>query len=235
MNSAAALERYVERARDLGAEGKPWDKAGDIAAMSEAKTTVEAEYRSDFFYHAQMEPLNALAAVNTAGDGAEIWCGTQAPTVAQRAAARALDTGPEKIVLHPMLLGGGFGRRGHFDAEYVVNAVLMSRAAKAPVKVIWTREDDIHNGRFRPMSAHYLKAGFDASGRIVAWRHRVASKSALAFQDAPRFKARGAARNLRDDARHRAAHLRPAAPIDRSRAPARRHALVLHARHGQSG
>ncbi len=190
-DSAAALERYVERARDLGAEGKPWDKAGDIAAMSEAKTTVEAEYRSDFFYHAQMEPLNALAAVNTAGDGAEIWCGTQAPTVAQRAAARALDTGPEKIVLHPMLLGGGFGRRGHFDAEYVVDAVLMSRAAKAPVKVIWTREDDIHNGRFRPMSAHYLKAGFDASGRIVAWRHRVASESALAFQDAPRFKARG--------------------------------------------
>jgi isoquinoline 1-oxidoreductase beta subunit len=190
-DSSAAQERYVQRAKDLSTEGKAWDKAGDMAAMSQAKTIIEAEYRTDYFYHAQMEPLNTLASVNAKGDGAEIWCGTQAPTVAMRAAARVLDTSPEKIVLHPMLLGGGFGRRGHYDAEYVVDAVLMSRAAKAPVKVIWTREDDIHNGRFRPMSGHYLKAGFDADGRIVAWRHRVASESALAFQDAPRFKARG--------------------------------------------
>jgi isoquinoline 1-oxidoreductase subunit beta len=189
-NSAAALERYAERARDLATEGKVWDKAGDIAAMSEAKMVVEATYRTDFAYHAQMEPLNALASVNAAGDAAEIWCGTQAPTIARAAVARALNMAADKVLLHPMLLGGGFGRRGHFDAEYVVDAALMSRAAKAPVKVIWTREDDVHNGRFRPMTAHYLKAGLGADGQVVAWRHRVCSEEALAFQDAPRFKAR---------------------------------------------
>lgn len=188
--SAAALERYAERAKDLTTEGKVWDKAGDIAAMSEAKTIVEAVYRTDFAYHAQMEPLNALASVSASGDAAEIWCGTQAPTIARAAVARALSLAPDKVVLHPMLLGGGFGRRGHFDAEYVVDAALMSRAAKAPVKVIWTREDDLHNGRFRPMTAHYLKAGLGADGQVVAWRHRVCSEEALAFQDAPRFKAR---------------------------------------------
>ena len=189
-DSTRALDRYVERAKDLSAEGKVWDKAGDVAAMSEAKTVVEAVYRTDFAYHGQMEPLNALASVNPAGDSAEVWCGTQAPTVARRAVARALNVDADKVVLHPMLLGGGFGRRGHFDAEYVVDAALMSRAAKAPVKVIWTREDDIHNGRFRPMTGHYLKAGLGADGRVMAWRHRVASEEALAFQDGPRFKAR---------------------------------------------
>jgi isoquinoline 1-oxidoreductase beta subunit len=189
-DSAAALERYVERAKDLTAEGKVWDKAGDVAAMSQAKTVVEAVYRTDYAYHAQMEPLNALASVSAAGDAAEVWCGTQAPTVARAAVARALNVSPDKVVLHPMLLGGGFGRRGHYDAEYVVDATLLSRAAKAPVKVIWTREDDLHNGRFRPMTAHYLKAGFGADGQVVAWRHRVCSEEALAFQDGPRFKAR---------------------------------------------
>jgi len=101
-----------------------------------------------------------------------------------------LNSTPDKVILHPMLLGGGFGRRGHYDAEYVVDAALLSRAAKAPVKMIWTREDDVRNGRFRPMTAHYLKAGLGADGQIVAWRHRVCSEEALAFQDGPRFKAR---------------------------------------------
>jgi isoquinoline 1-oxidoreductase beta subunit len=137
-----------------------------------------------------MEPLNALASVSAAGDSAEIWCGTQAPTIARAAAARALGMGENKVVLHPMLLGGGFGRRGHYDAEYVVDAALMSKAAKAPVKVMWSREDDIRNGRFRPMTAQYLKAGLGAEGQVLAWRHRVCSEEALAFQDAPRFKAR---------------------------------------------
>jgi isoquinoline 1-oxidoreductase beta subunit len=188
--SAAALERYVERAKDLTPEGKVWDKAGDVAVISQANTVVEAVYRTDYAYHAQMEPLNAVASVNASGDAAEVWCGTQAPTIARAAVARALNTAPDKVTLHAMLLGGGFGRRGHYDAEYVVDATLLSRAAKAPVKVIWTREDDIHNGRFRPMTAHYLKAGLGADGKVVAWRHRVCSEEALAFQDGPRFKAR---------------------------------------------
>jgi isoquinoline 1-oxidoreductase beta subunit len=188
-DSVAALDRYVDTAKNVAAEGRVWDKAGDMAAASsDVKTVVEAQYRTDFAYHAQMEPLNALASVSAAGDSAEVWCGSQAPTLARSAVARALNLTPDKVVLNPMLLGGGFGRRGHFDAEYVVDAALMSRAAKVPVKVIWSREDDVHNGRFRPMTGHYLKAGLDANGKVIAWRHRVSSEEALAFQDAPRFK-----------------------------------------------
>src|SRR5437879_11674162 len=73
-----------------------------------------------------------------------------------------------------MLLGGGFGRRGHRDEEFVVDSVLLSKEVKRPVKVLWTREDDVRNGRFRPLSVHYLRAGLDGAGRIVAWQHRVA-------------------------------------------------------------
>ena len=200
-NSTRALERYVERAKDLSAEGKVWDKAGDVAAMSQAKTVIEAVYRTDFAYHGQMEPLNALASVSAAGDSAEVWCGTQAPTMARAAVARALNVGTDKVVLHPMLLGGGFGRRGHYDAEYVVDAALMSRAAKAPVKVIWTREDDIHNGRFRPMTGHYLKAGLGADGRVVAWRHRVCKRGGPGLPGRAAFQGAKRARHLLD-ARH---------------------------------
>lgn len=187
-DSASALERYAEQASDLATEGKTWDAAGDVAtAMGRSERSVEAVYRTDYAYHAQMEPLNAVAYVDPMGTSAEVWCGTQAPTHARSAVARALEIDVGSVDLHPMLLGGGFGRRGHYDADYVVDAVLLSRAAKAPVKVIWTREDDVQNGRFRPMTAHYLKAGLDGSGKVVGWRHRVCSDSALAFQDPPRF------------------------------------------------
>ena len=73
-----------------------------------------------------------------------------------------------------MLMGGGFGRRGNRDVDFIIDAVLLSKEAGRPVKVMWTREDDVHNGRFRPISAHYLKAGFDPSGKLAAWHHRIA-------------------------------------------------------------
>ena len=87
-----------------------------------------------------------------------------------------------------MLMGGGFGRRGHRDEEYVHDAVVLSNAVKKPVKVMWTREDDVHNGRFNPLSAHYLRAGFDASGKLVAFHHRKACDEVTAFQDPVRFE-----------------------------------------------
>jgi isoquinoline 1-oxidoreductase beta subunit len=90
-----------------------------------------------------------------------------------------------------MLLGGGFGRRGHRDEEFVVDSVLLSKEAKRPVKVLWTREDDVKNGRFRPLSVHYLRAGLDGAGRIVAWQHRVACDEVTAFQDPVRYKGGG--------------------------------------------
>jgi isoquinoline 1-oxidoreductase beta subunit len=87
-----------------------------------------------------------------------------------------------------MLLGGGFGRRGHRDEEFIIDAVLMAREAKRPVKVMWTREDDVHNGRQRPMSAHFLRAGFDASGKLNAWQHRVAGDRVTPYMDPVRYE-----------------------------------------------
>src|SRR4029077_8327492 len=148
---------------------------------------VEAEYRCRYAYHAQMEPLNAVASVSSDGSSAEVWVGTQYPPAALAAAARALAIPADRIKLNYTLLGGGFGRRGDFDQEFVVDAVLMAKHAGRPVKAMWTREDDVRNGHFRPISAHYLRAGLDASGRLVAWHQRVVGDRVLPFEDPPRF------------------------------------------------
>jgi isoquinoline 1-oxidoreductase subunit beta len=128
-------------------------------------------YLCDYAYHAQMEPLNAVASVSAAGDSAEVWCGTQSQTMALEATANVLGLDRGKVKLHDMLLGGGFGRRGPRDMDFLVDAVLLSKAVGKPVKSMWTRGDDVHNGRFRPLSAHYLRAGFDAAGKLMAWQH----------------------------------------------------------------
>ena len=168
---------------------KLWAKAGDApAALQTAATVVDAEYRNDLVYHAQMEPLNAVASVSADGDACELWCGVQSKTIAVTVAADALGIKPDKINYHDMLMGGGFGRRGHRDEEYVHDAVVLSNAVKKPVKMMWTREDDVHNGRFNPLSVHYLRAGFDASGKLIAFHHRKACDEVTAFQDPVRFK-----------------------------------------------
>jgi isoquinoline 1-oxidoreductase subunit beta len=189
-DSDKAIAVYASAAKDLSRAGKPWDTAGDAAAAFRSAAKIyEAQYICDYSYHAQMEPLNSVASVS--GDGCEIWCGTQAQTMATAAAANALGIPVEKVKLNLMLLGGGFGRRGHRDEEFVVDSVLLSKEAKRPVKVLWTREDDVKNGRFRPLSVHYLRAGLDGAGRIVAWQHRVACDEITAFQDPVRYKGGG--------------------------------------------
>src|SRR3979490_2675230 len=191
-DSDRAIPVYSAAARDLNRAGKPWDTAGDIApAMRNAAKIYESEYVCDYTYHAQMEPLNSVASVSPAGDACEIWCGTQSQTMAVAAVANALGLPVEKVKLNLTLLGGGFGRRGHRGEESVVDSVLLSKEVKRPVKVLWTREDDVHNGRFRPLSVHFLRAGLDASGRIVAWQHRVACDEITAFQDPLRYKGGG--------------------------------------------
>src|SRR6267154_1643510 len=191
-DSDKAVAVYSAAARDLNRTGKPWDTAGDIApAMRNAAKIYESEYVCDYSYHAQMEPLNSVASVSPAGDACEIWCGTQSQTMAVAAVAKALGIPVEKVKLNLTLLGGGFGRRGHRDEEFVVDSVLLSKEVKRPVKVLWTREDDVHNGRFRPLSVHFLRAGLDASNRIVAWQHRVACDEVTAFQDPVRYKGGG--------------------------------------------
>ena len=191
-DSDKAIELFAARVRDPNAQATDWSKVGDLRGeMPKAASFMEAEYRCDYAYHAQMEPLNATAAVSPAADAAEIWCGTQSQTMAVEAVAKALGIARDKVNLHDTLLGGGFGRRGHRDEEFIVDAVLMSKAAGRPVKVMWTREDDVHNGRQRPISAHYIKAGFDASGRLVAWHHRVAGDRVTPYMDPVRYEKGG--------------------------------------------
>src|SRR5215510_1748864 len=191
-DSEQGLQALGATARDLNAQASEWFKAGDARAeLPKAATTMEAEYRCDYAYHAQMEPLNAVASVSPSGDAAEIWCGTQSQSMAQGGAANALGIARDKVKLNDMLLGGGFGRRGPRDADFVVDAVLMSKEAGKPVKVMWTREDDVHNGRFRPLSAHYLRAGFDPAGKLVAWQHRLAGDRVIPFFDPVRYERGG--------------------------------------------
>jgi isoquinoline 1-oxidoreductase beta subunit len=151
--------------------------------MARAATVLEATYRADFAYHAQMEPLNAVASVSPAGDAVELWCGTQNQSAAVDATARVLGIPRDRVKLNYLLLGGGFGRRGHADEEFIVDAVLLSKEVRRPVKLLWSRTDDVRNGRFRPITAHHVRAGLDASGKLVAWHHRVAGDRVMPFSD----------------------------------------------------
>lgn len=188
-SSDRGYEQFAAVAKDPQAKGVAWESAGDgAAALQKAARIVEGEYRADYAYHAQMEPLNSVAAVSPKGDACEIWCGTQSQTVAVTAVADALGIPESRVTFNGMLLGGGFGRRGNRDVEFIVDSVLMSKAAGKPVKVIWTREDDVHAGRFRPLYVNRIRAGLDANGRIVAWHHRVVSDRVLAFMDPVRYK-----------------------------------------------
>jgi isoquinoline 1-oxidoreductase subunit beta len=191
-DSEKGLQEFAAVARDPNAKATDWFKLGDVRAeMPRAASTFEAEYRCDYAYHAQMEPLNAVARVSPAGDSAEVWCGTQSQTMASEATANALGIGRDKVKLHDMLIGGGFGRRGPRDMDFLIDAVLLSKAAGKPVKSMWTREDDVHNGRFRPLTAHYLRAGFDASGKLMTWQHRLVGDRVTPFADPVRYQKSG--------------------------------------------
>jgi len=187
-DSDKGMEQFAAAAANLHAPASDWDKQGDaLGALAKATTVIDATYRCDYAYHAQMEPLNAVASVSSGGDVAEIWCGTQSQSMAVEAVAKVLNIARDKVKLHDKLMGGGFGRRGHRDEEFIIDAVLLAKEAGKPVKVMWTREDDVRNGRFRPLTAHYLRAGLDASGKLIAWHHRVAGDRVLPFADPVRY------------------------------------------------
>ena len=180
LDSERALEDLGAIGRDKSRDGVAYEKTGDAkAAMTSAKSVFRGEYRTRYVYHAQMEPMNATAAVSADGQSAEIWVGTQASTSLLNGVARLLQTERSKITLHQQFLGGGFGRRGNHETVY--DTVRLAKAAGKPVKLIWTREDDLTFGKFRPMTAHHIEAGFDAGGKLVAWHHRIVAESVLAF------------------------------------------------------
>lgn len=187
--SADTLEEYTRQVTDLDNSGPVWNETGDAkAALDNANTVLDAVYTSDTVYHAQMEPMNATASVSGDGLSAEIWVGTQTQSLTIIGSAETLGTTNDKITLHPLTMGGGFGRRTPLNQLYVDDALLISREIKKPVKVIWTREDDIESGRFRPAVAQYMRGGFDRDGKLVALHHRVGSSEILPTMNRHRWE-----------------------------------------------
>ena len=158
----------------LKTPGKELKKIGDPdAAISTAAKTVAADYETPFLAHMTMEPVNCTASVH---DGkCEVWAPTQNPNGLATALASALNLPQSALTIHITLIGGGFGRRLCID--YGVEAALISRSAAAPVKVIWTRDDDIRHDYYRPISHHHLRAGIDAQGHVTSWLHHIAAPS----------------------------------------------------------
>jgi isoquinoline 1-oxidoreductase beta subunit len=153
-------------------------KVGDpAAALAGAAKTITAEYEVPYLAHCMMEPLNTV--VDLHDDRCEIWTGTQFQTGDRAAAAKVAGLKPEQVTLHTTLLGGGFGRRANPASDFVTEATEVAKAAKAPVKVVWTREDDIRGGWYRPMWYDHFTAGLDASGNPVVWTHTIVGQSIM--------------------------------------------------------
>src|SRR5262245_3907409 len=179
-SSAELVAQYQDLAKKPGIGTARND--GDIdQGFAQAAKTLEASFEFPYLAHAALEPLNAVARLNADGT-LEVWGGHQMPDLYQAVAAQIAGTTPDKVTLHVMKTGGGFGRRATPDSDVIVEAVAVAKAlgGKAPVKVQWTREDDMKGGRYRPLYIHTLKAGLDAQGNLVAWRNHIVGQSILA-------------------------------------------------------
>lgn len=171
-NAAYDSGRYAEQLTELvRAPGKSLRDRGDVeAALGKASQRVEAEYYVPHLPHAPMEPPVAVARVD--GDQCEVWAPTQHPQAARTEAARILGWPEDKITVHVTFLGGAFGRKS--KADFVSEAVFLAQQARAPVRVQWTREDDLQHDYYNTVSKQQLVAGLDAAGKVIAWRHRTA-------------------------------------------------------------
>jgi isoquinoline 1-oxidoreductase subunit beta len=175
LSTEKMLRDFSEMSSKPGAIAK---KSGDPdAALKTAAKTITAEYDVPYLAHAMMEPLNCV--VDLRADSCEIWTGTQFETVDRASAAQVAGLPPEKVQIHTTLLGGGFGRRANPNSDFVVEAVHVAKAAKAPVKVVWTREDDVRGGWYRPMWHDRFAAGLDANGDPIAWTHTIVGQSIM--------------------------------------------------------
>jgi isoquinoline 1-oxidoreductase beta subunit len=181
--TTAAIAAELEQAtRGPGAVAQ---KIGDAdAAMAGAARKVEAIYQLPFLAHAALEPMNCT--VHVGPDRCEIWVGSQAIGRVQTAAAETAGLRLDQVTVHNHLLGGGFGRR--LEVDGVIRAVQIARHVDGPVKVVWTREEDIQHDMYRPYWFDRISAGLDASGKPVAWTHRYAGSSVIARYIPPAFK-----------------------------------------------
>jgi isoquinoline 1-oxidoreductase beta subunit len=161
--------------------GLPVKKA-DMAPLAKAAKKITAVYEFPYLAHAPMEPLNCV--IDLKADGCEVWAGSQFQTLDQMAIARTAGMKPEQVKLHTMMAGGGFGRRAVPTSDYLVEAANVALAYKAagksgPLKIIWSREDDIRGGYYRPSHVHRAELGFDAKGKLLAWNHSIVGQSII--------------------------------------------------------
>jgi isoquinoline 1-oxidoreductase beta subunit len=179
VSSADILAEYKRLAATPGTVAR---NDGDAAkALAGAASTVEAAYEFPYLAHAAMEPMNCVVKLDA--DRCEVWNGEQFHTVDQLNVAQAVGLKPEQVFINQLFAGGSFGRRANTFSDYLVEAATIAKAlstsgkAGVPVKLVWTREDDMRAGYYRPAYYHTLKAGLDASGNIVAWQHRIVGQA----------------------------------------------------------
>jgi isoquinoline 1-oxidoreductase beta subunit len=173
--SGTQRKQYFEVTKTPGAVAR---KEGDVSyALTRAVKKVEANYEVPYLATATMEPLNCVADLRS--DHCELWVGTQFQSLDRDAVARMTGLKPEQVELHTTFAGGGFGRRGSPDADFVLEAVQISKLIRAPVKVIWTREDDMRGGYYRPAYCDSLVGALDVDGRPIVWTHRIVGQSVL--------------------------------------------------------
>lgn len=173
-------EKQLAQYRELA--GRPGSRKfdADMAPLATAPRQLEAEFVFPYLAHAPMEPLNCT--VKLSNGRAELWVGTQCAGLDAAAAARVLSLKPEQVMVHVQMAGGGFGRRFVGTSDFVVEACEIAKAARAagfdvPVRLLWSREDDIKGGYYRPMHLHRARIGFDECGRILAWDHVIVGQS----------------------------------------------------------
>jgi isoquinoline 1-oxidoreductase beta subunit len=174
-DTSKMMQDFRERSKSPGTSVR---KDGDATgALEKAAKKIEAVYEVPYLSHLMMEPLNCAVDLRT--DSCEVWTGSQFQTVDRANAAKVAGLPNEKVQLHTTFLGGGFGRRANPQSDFVVEAVYVAKAAGAPVKVIWTREDDMRGGWYRPAFLHAIEGGIDASGNPVSWRSRLVGQSIM--------------------------------------------------------
>jgi isoquinoline 1-oxidoreductase beta subunit len=172
----AAIHAMLKKTAAAG-DGLSARADGDAeAALKSAQLRLSAAYYLPLLAHATMEPMNCTADVKA--DGCDLYVGTQVQQIAQTTAATAAGLSPAQVRVHTTLIGGGFGRR--LDIDYIPAAVEASKALKAPVKVIWTREDDMTHDTYRPPAYEEVSGGLDAAGKLIAWKLHITSPSITA-------------------------------------------------------
>lgn len=178
-STSELLEAYRALAEQPGAVVV--DQDDTEAAFAGAAHVVEATYEFPYLAHAPMEPMNAVADLKP-GRSLEVWTGSQLQTQDQAVAAGIAGLEPSQVKIHTLFAGGSFGRRAtpHADMVSEATSIAVAIEGRAPVKLVWSREDDIQGGSYRPLYVHKLKAGIDAAGNIVAWHHRIVGQSILA-------------------------------------------------------